>query len=725
MRKLSLIFIMIVSGANVFAQAPEMINYQAVVRDLSGNSITNQLVGVRISILQGSTAGPEVFAETQGPTTNSYGLINMQIGTGANIGSPLSSINWGSSTFFIRIEIDPTGGTSYSVSSTSQLLSVPFALYAKTAGNVNDADFDPTNEFNTGAIINADSLEITDGGGTLVVDLSTVKQDPDMDPNNEIQTLSKVGQIVTLSSGGGAFTDDVDDADNNPTNEFNATLTLVGTTLQLADGGGTLNADLTSIQDDADADPTNEFNTSILLIGSTLFVTDGGGTIGTDLSSIQNDADSDPTNEYNTSVNLVGTILQVTDGGGVLNVDLTTLGDDPDADPTNEIQTLSQVSNIVTLSNGGGFVDINDSDADATNEFNTAATLTGTNLNITDGGGTFIVDMSSLVGGGDPSSVNELNSGASLTGTVLSITDPGGNVSVDLVSLQDGVNDADSDPTNEYNSTVVLNGTNLETTDGGGTIITDLSSLGGAGDPSSTNELNTGASLTGTILSITDPGGNVSVDLVSLQDGVNDADFDPTNEYNSTVVLNGTNLETTDGGGTIVTDLSSLGGAGATFSVGQLYQGGVIVFVDSTGTGGLIAGKFDIETDIEFEPAPNTIVLYATSHTDGAANTASLVAGFGAGTYAAMSCDSYSFGGFSDWFLPSIYELELIFRSNYVMGVYALDWQGANFYWSSTQDPSGAGFNAYEVQSNAGIVIQSTSEAGDPTVQKVRPMRAF
>ena len=87
-------------------------------------------------------------------------------------------------------------------------------------------------------------------------------------------------------------TDNVDDADADPTNEYNTSAVLTGTDLDIVDGGGTLTVDLSSLVDDADADPTNEHNTSVALTGTTLDVTDGGGTISTDLSSLVDDADS-------------------------------------------------------------------------------------------------------------------------------------------------------------------------------------------------------------------------------------------------------------------------------------------------------------------------------------------------------------------------------------------------------------------------------------------------
>ncbi|MFH0758623.1 MAG: DUF1566 domain-containing protein [Bacteroidota bacterium] len=117
---------------SINAQAPEMISYQAVIRNGSGVLITNTEVGMRISILQGSRTGTAVYVETQSPTTNGNGLVITEIGTG-NSSDDFSDINWADGPFFIKTETDPDGGSNYSISGTSQLLSVPYALHSKTA----------------------------------------------------------------------------------------------------------------------------------------------------------------------------------------------------------------------------------------------------------------------------------------------------------------------------------------------------------------------------------------------------------------------------------------------------------------------------------------------------------------------------------------------------------------------------------------------------------------
>ena len=117
-----------------FGQAPEGFNYQAVVRDAGNTILNNQTVGMRMTIQQGSIGGTAVYAETFATTSNTYGLVNLQIGSGTS-SDDFSAIDWSAGPYFIETAVDVTGGTSYVVMGTSQLMSVPYALYAKTSGN--------------------------------------------------------------------------------------------------------------------------------------------------------------------------------------------------------------------------------------------------------------------------------------------------------------------------------------------------------------------------------------------------------------------------------------------------------------------------------------------------------------------------------------------------------------------------------------------------------------
>ena len=144
MKKIYTVIAGLLLTASVFAQAPEKMSYQAVVRDASNSLTTNQAVGMQISILQTTATGTAVYVETQTPTTNANGLVSLEIGTGTVVSGDFTTIDWANDTYFIKTETDPTGGTTYTITGTTQLMSVPYALHAKTAesvtGSLNETD---------------------------------------------------------------------------------------------------------------------------------------------------------------------------------------------------------------------------------------------------------------------------------------------------------------------------------------------------------------------------------------------------------------------------------------------------------------------------------------------------------------------------------------------------------------------------------------------------------
>jgi len=115
-----------------FAQAPEKMSYQVVIRDANNALVTSQQIGIQMTILQVNTA---VYEETHTPTSNTNGLVSLEIGTGTVISGSFTAIDWSAGTYFIKTETDPTGGTNYTITGTSQLLSVPYALYAETSND--------------------------------------------------------------------------------------------------------------------------------------------------------------------------------------------------------------------------------------------------------------------------------------------------------------------------------------------------------------------------------------------------------------------------------------------------------------------------------------------------------------------------------------------------------------------------------------------------------------
>ncbi len=339
---LLLTFLFLLMSFLAIGQVPQSVNYQAVVRDQNLIPIVDQMVAIRMSIRQGSLDGDQVYVETHQVTSNGFGLINLQIGEGNLVSGSFPDIEWGNNTFYLQIEIDPNGGNDFLLMGTDQLISVPYALHAQTADNINDADADPTNELITGVELQGDSLILQEGGNetainlspyrqTLVYDSSTFElsitqgntliinpgigpigpqgsqgiqgppglqglQGPKGDqgeigpqglkgdqgekgdqgiqgipgeqgdqgpigpqgekgdigpegpqgiqgPLGPIQTITKVGDQIILSDGGGSVTDETADADNNPTNEIQ-TLGVNGNILSIS-GGNSIN--LTSL----------------------------------------------------------------------------------------------------------------------------------------------------------------------------------------------------------------------------------------------------------------------------------------------------------------------------------------------------------------------------------------------------------------------------------------------------------------------------------------------
>jgi len=116
------------------AQAPQKMNYQAVIRNASNALLTNQIVQMRISVLQGSDVGTPQYAELHTTSTNANGLVTIAIGAGSPVLNSFSDIDWANGPFFIKTETDPTGGTNFTIIGTSQLMSVPYALFSANGG---------------------------------------------------------------------------------------------------------------------------------------------------------------------------------------------------------------------------------------------------------------------------------------------------------------------------------------------------------------------------------------------------------------------------------------------------------------------------------------------------------------------------------------------------------------------------------------------------------------
>lgn len=118
----------------LFAQVPQSFNYQAVVRDATGQIVNTQAVTLRFTITDAATGGNILYRERHNTTTNQFGLVTAEIGNGTLLNGTFAGINWGSGNRYLQVEVDPNGGNTFVDMGTSQLLSVPYALFAGNNG---------------------------------------------------------------------------------------------------------------------------------------------------------------------------------------------------------------------------------------------------------------------------------------------------------------------------------------------------------------------------------------------------------------------------------------------------------------------------------------------------------------------------------------------------------------------------------------------------------------
>ena len=207
-------------------------SFQAVIRDSTGGLVVNENVGLQMSILQGGISGSSFYTETHNAYSNSSGLISIEIGGGTIITGDFSSIYWSNGPYYLLREVDPTGGTNYTISGTSQLLTVPYALHAKTAETVTGGitETDPIYSASEAAKIDADDI-------TNLSNLSGI--------NTGDQDISSLATKTALSDSTGQVRSEIPDVsgfltseqDGDTTNEIqNLSVSTSGDTLYLSGG---------------------------------------------------------------------------------------------------------------------------------------------------------------------------------------------------------------------------------------------------------------------------------------------------------------------------------------------------------------------------------------------------------------------------------------------------------------------------------------------------------
>ena len=256
--KKSLIFLTIILIAvTVWAQCPEKMTYQAVIRDANDALLTNTTIGMQISILQGSSSGTSIYTEIHMPTTNVNGLATLEIGAGST-SDDFSAIDWRNGPYYIKTEADPLGGNNYTITGISQLLSVPYALHSKTSesitGTINEVDpvYSSSQAANITAtdIIHLSNLSGINSGDQDLSNLATINALADSTAQvrakslmvtgfvtNEVDPVYAASQaanitatdITNLSNLSGTNTGDQDGSETKITAGTNVTLTGTGT----------------------------------------------------------------------------------------------------------------------------------------------------------------------------------------------------------------------------------------------------------------------------------------------------------------------------------------------------------------------------------------------------------------------------------------------------------------------------------------------------------------
>ncbi len=277
------------------AEAQTGFNYQGVLRGTDGRQISNSTLDLRFRLLADPNEASlfDYEEEHLHLMTNDFGVFTARIGDR----DPTAFIEMDfSRPYYVEVSIRLPGQNDYTVLDRTPLASVPLAIHALSAENVDDADADPNNEIQHLAFDEATKQLTISGGNT--VRIPTVGADADGDPENELQKLSKQGNRIKLSQGGEVI-DEVDDADSDPKNELQQ-LSRVGNVIQLSNGGEVIDE-----VDDADDDPQNEIQ-KLSISGSKIKLSQNGGEI--DLPELDSKWESGNANSLYTEENVgIGT----------------------------------------------------------------------------------------------------------------------------------------------------------------------------------------------------------------------------------------------------------------------------------------------------------------------------------------------------------------------------------------------------------------------------------
>ena len=447
MKRILLFALILGLGLPLFSQNPNKFNYQAVVRDAAGKVVPSKAVGLRFSVFKGGTSGSSVFQEVHAVSTNIFGLVAVQIGTGTVVSGDISTINWGSDTFALKVEIDLDGNNNYSQLSFADLVSVPYAMHAKSADNVDDADADSTNELQSLSMSGDTIMLSLNGGMALISDNS--------DTNELIQSVVFSNDSLIITDASNSYLANLSGLNQSAgiatlqtqRNADSIAFTIAIGTLAakqkldsaaLATGVAANTASITALSSKHKADSAL-FAAEIVSI-MTKQVADSSllrGLISANSAAL---------------TGLNGRIVADSLRLNATNAEIAA-GAYKDSSSTNEIQMLSMSNDTIYLSNGGFVVlpaTAANNDNDSTNEIQMLS-ISNDTVHLSNGG--FAVLPATAVNN-DNDSTNEIQL-LSMSNDTIYLSDGG------FVVLPAAVANNDNDSTNEYIDSLYLSGNNL------------------------------------------------------------------------------------------------------------------------------------------------------------------------------------------------------------------------------------------------------------------------
>lgn len=651
---------------------PQAFSYQAVIMKSNGNSVlSNTTISLRISILQGSTIGVPFYSETLHPTTDSNGQINIVIGGGTSF----FSIDWSASEYFLKVEVDIKGGTNFQVLSITQLLSVPYAMFAGTAGNALSVKYSN--------LIGAPLLSL----------VATTGQYNDLLGKPTLATVATSGSYNDLTN-----KPITDGSETKVTSGINVTVTGVGTSNSPYVINSTNDTTyLVTIRGTQTITGTKTFNNDLLI--RSLTVGSGGGANYTNIAFGHRALISNTTGFNNTAVG-DNALASITTGGRNTAYGAYTL-----ASNTAEYDNTAFGNQALQSNKGNGNTAIGSLALfyNTTGAANTATGFSALARSTTGDANTAY--------GNDVLTYNTTGSGNTASGYGAMV-----------------FNTTGSDNTAFGESTLHIN-----TTGRGNTAI---GSSAGTNNATGNNNVFLGSYAgyweTGSNKLFIDNQQRADESDArnkALIYGVFDA-----NPANQVLTVNGTlkmqNLNITnlanpvnaqDAATKAYVDASS--GSATTHKIGDIYGGGIVFYVYDNGQHGLIAAIADQSTGVRWYAGTytNTMAL-ADGVGAGKANTGIIIAnqGYGdGGLYAARICNEYQVTvdgvTYGDWYLPSKIELNLLYMQITVVGGFT-----SSYYWSSTESSNNSAWSQY-----FGNGSQSTTYKTFFAGYRVRSIRAF